>query len=179
MNQDVVATIAIPSMFAWFAWVIFSTIRRYKIAKLQAEMQTKLLDKVGSGQELLAYAQTEAGRELLESLKVERVSPHGRIIGALQTGIILLLFGAALLLLHNHVSVSGEGFVVLGTLICALGGGAEKREDGRPRNAATNLRYSRHAFTIPIARDGRNGLRFPTNALFRHYALLGNVLNLR
>jgi len=67
MNQDVVATIAIPSMFAWFAWVIFSTIRRYKIAKLQAEVQTKLLDKVGSGQELLAYAQTEAGRELLES----------------------------------------------------------------------------------------------------------------
>jgi hypothetical protein len=33
------------------------------------------------------------------------------------------LFGAALLLLHNHVSVSGEGFVVLGTLICALGVG--------------------------------------------------------
>jgi hypothetical protein len=98
MNQDVVATIAVPGMFAWVAWVIFSTIRRYKIAKLQAEVQTKLLDKVGSGQELLAYAQTEAGRELLESLKVERVSPHGRIIGALQTGIILLLFGAALLI---------------------------------------------------------------------------------
>jgi hypothetical protein len=123
MNEDVVAIIAIPSMFAWFAWVIFSTIRRYKIAKLQAEVQTKLLDKVGSGQELLAYAQTEAGRELLESLKVERVSPHVRIISALQTGIILLLFGAGLLLLHNHVSVGGEGFAVFGTLICALGVG--------------------------------------------------------
>jgi len=60
---------------------------------------------------------------LLESLKVERVSPHGRIIGALQTGIILLFLGAALLLLHNHVSVAGEGFVVFGTLICALGMG--------------------------------------------------------
>ncbi len=46
-------------------------------------------------------------------------------------------------------------------------------------NAATNMRYSRHAFTIPIARDGRNGLRFSTNALFRHYPLLGNVVNLR
>ncbi|MGA8502244.1 MAG: hypothetical protein WB683_11890 [Candidatus Sulfotelmatobacter sp.] len=125
MNQDVVVSIAIPSMFAWFAWVIFSTIRRYKIAKLQAEVQTKLLEKVGSGQELLAYAQTEAGRELLESLKVERVAPHGRIIGALQTGIILLFFGAALLLLRNHVSFEGEseGFVIFGTLICALGVG--------------------------------------------------------
>jgi hypothetical protein len=123
MDPEVVAAAAVPGTFAWFAWIIFSTIRRYKIAKLQAEVQTKLLDKVGSGQELLAYAQTEAGRELLESLKVERVFPQGRIIGALQTGIILLLFGAALLLLRNHVSVSGEGFVVFGTLICALGVG--------------------------------------------------------
>lgn len=123
MNEDIVTVIAIPGMFAWFAWIIFSTVRRYKIAKLQAEVQTKLLEKVGSGQELLAYAQTEAGKELLQSLKVERVSPHGRIIGALQTGIILLLFGAALLLLRNHVSSGGEGFVVSGTLICALGVG--------------------------------------------------------
>ena len=121
MNQDVVATIAIPGMFAWFAWIIFSTIRRYKIAKLQAEVQTKLLDKVGSGQELLVYAQTEAGRNFLESLKVERVSQYGRIIGALQTGIVLLFFGAALLLLRTHVSSGEEGFVVSGALICALG----------------------------------------------------------
>jgi hypothetical protein len=64
--------IAVPFMFSWIAWVIFSTIRRYKIAKLQAEVQSRLLDKVGSGQELLAYAQTEAGKSLLESLSVER-----------------------------------------------------------------------------------------------------------
>jgi predicted phage tail protein len=120
MSQDIVATIMLPSMFAWFAWVILSTIRRYKIAKLQAEVQTKLLEKVGSGQELLAYAQTETGRELLESLKVERVSPHGRIIGALQAGIILFFFGAALLLLRN-TSAGGEGFAVAGALSCALG----------------------------------------------------------
>jgi hypothetical protein len=123
MFADAVVAIAVTGMFSWLAWVIFSTIRRYKIAKLQAGVQTRLLDKVGSGQELLAYAQTEAGRELIESLKVERVSPYGRIIGALQTGIVLLLFGAALLLLRNHVSGASEGFVVFGTLICALGMG--------------------------------------------------------
>ena len=123
MWTDAVLTIAVTGMFSWFAWVIFSTIRRYKIAKLQAGIQTKLLDKIGSGQELLAYAQTEAGRELLESLKVERVSPYGRIIGALQTGIVLILFGAALLLLRTIVSAAGEDFVVFGTLICALGMG--------------------------------------------------------
>jgi hypothetical protein len=111
-------------MFCWFAWVIFTTIRRYKIAKVQAEVQAKLLEKVGSGQELLAYAQTDAGMQLLESLKMERVAPHGRIIGALQTGIIFLMLGLAFLILRYQVSVADqEGFAILGTLSSSLGTG--------------------------------------------------------
>ena len=123
MNSDSIVVVAVPSMFAWIAWVIFSTIRRYKIARLQADVQTKLLDKVGSGQELLAYAQTEAGRDMLESLKVERQAPHARIIGALQTGIILLLLGLAMLALRHQVFGADQGFVVFGTLASALGVG--------------------------------------------------------
>src|SRR5262252_6176846 len=103
-------------MFAWFAWVIFSTIRRYKIAKLQADVQTKLLDKVGSPQDLLAYAQTEAGREMLQSLKVEVHSPHGRIIGALQTSIVMICLGAAFLVLRGRITGTEEGFLVVGTV---------------------------------------------------------------
>ena len=123
MTQDI-AEITIPVMFCWFAWVIFTTIRRYKIAKVQAEVQAKLLEKVGSGQELLAYAQTDTGMQLLESLKVERVAPHGRIIGALQAGIIFLMLGVALLILRYQVSVADqEGFVILGTLSSSLGVG--------------------------------------------------------
>lgn len=119
MNSDNLAMLTVPGLFAWIAWVIFSTIRRYKIAKLQADVQTKLLEKVGTGQDLLAYAQTEAGKELLQSLRVERVSPYGRILGALQTGIILALFGSALLMFHNR----NEGFLFLGAMITALGFG--------------------------------------------------------
>lgn len=123
MAQDI-TKITIPFMLCWFAWVIFATIRRYKIAKVQAEVQAKLLEKVGSGQELLAYAQTDTGMQLLESLKVERVAPHGRIIGALQTGIIFLMLGVALLILRNQVSAADqEGFVILGTLSSSLGVG--------------------------------------------------------
>ncbi|HEY6339449.1 MAG TPA: hypothetical protein VIW68_13225 [Candidatus Sulfotelmatobacter sp.] len=123
MNSDNIVAIMLPSLLAWIAWLIFSTIRRYKIAKLQADVQSKLLEKVGSGQELLAYAQTETGKELLQSLRVERVSPYGRIIGALQTGIVLILFGVTMLMLHSHVDEAGNGFVVLGSLITALGFG--------------------------------------------------------
>ena len=123
MNEDIVATIAIPSMFAWIAWTIFSTIRRFKIAQLQAGVQTKLLDKFGSAQDLLAYAQTEAGREMLESLKVERHTPHARIIGALQASIVMICLGAAFLFLRGRITGTEEGFLVFGTLAALLGFG--------------------------------------------------------
>ena len=121
MNSDNIIAVMIPSMFAWIAWTIFSTIRRFKIAKLQAEVQTKLLDKVGTGQDLLAYAQTEAGREMLESLKVERHSPYARIIGALQTSIVMICLGAAFLFLRGRITGTEEGFLVFGTLATMLG----------------------------------------------------------
>jgi hypothetical protein len=112
------------AFLAWFVWLMFSTLRRLRIAKLQSEVQSKLLEKVGSGQELLAYAQTDAGKELLASLRVESASsPYGRIIGALQTAIVMICVGLALLFLRGRVSGTEEGFLFLGTLITVLGVG--------------------------------------------------------
>jgi hypothetical protein len=123
--SDVIVAFTIPAMFAWFAWLIFTTVRRYKIAKLQAEVQSKLLEKIGSAQDLLAYAQTDTGRQLLESLQVERTvsqAPQGKILWALQAGTILFFFGAGALWLRGHVSNHGfEGFTILGALSIALG----------------------------------------------------------
>jgi hypothetical protein len=129
MNPDWIIQITIPAMFAWFVWVIFSTFRRYKIAKLQAEVQSRLLEKVASGQELVTYAQTDAGKHLLESLQVERTVlqvPYGKILGALQAGIVLFCFGIAMVWLRSHVSTNTQGtdgFTVLGAISIALGVG--------------------------------------------------------
>jgi len=121
MQEDMVIIPIMIGFLAWLVWVVFSTIRRFKIAKLQAGVQNKLLEKVGSGQELLAYAQTDAGKTLIESLRVEGVSPYARIIGAMQTAIVMVSLGVALLLLRNRVSGAEQGFLVSGTLITVLG----------------------------------------------------------
>jgi hypothetical protein len=123
VNEDFLVVPVVFGFFAWLVWVVFSTIRRYKIAKLQAEVQNKLLEKVGSGQELLAYAQTDVGKTLLESLRVETHSPYARIIGALQTAIVMISLGVAFLLLRTRISGAEEGFLVLGTLLSVLGVG--------------------------------------------------------
>jgi hypothetical protein len=125
MGPDFVVAFTLPALFGWFAWLVFSAIRRFKIAKLQAEVQQKLIEKFVSGQELLAYAQTDAGRQLLESLRVETISPspYNRIIGALQAGIVMILLGAALLVLYTRPGDPDAAtvFFRLGTIISALG----------------------------------------------------------
>lgn len=116
--------ILFPMIFAFFGgciWFVLTTIRRYKVAKLQAEVNNKLIDKFGSSQELLAYAQTDAGRTLLNSLTAEPTAPYQRIVGSLQIASILTLLGGALLFLHWTVVEAAQIFLVFGTLILALG----------------------------------------------------------
>lgn len=113
--------------FGWIAWVILSSIRRYKIARLQSDVQMKLLDRIDSSQSVLAYAETEAGRNFLNSLVVETESaPHRSILSGVRAGIILIAMGIALVSLHSMVY--GDGPQVcrfFGTLAIALGIGFE------------------------------------------------------
>lgn len=123
MSEEV---IIFPIMFAFFGfliWTIFSTIRQYKTTKLQAGLQTKLLEKFGSGQELLAYVQSDAGKRFLQSLTIEQRTPYGRILGAAQVSVILVLLSFALLFLRGRVSGAEEPLLVFGAITLSLGVG--------------------------------------------------------
>lgn len=119
---DVIIFITLFSTIAFLVWIVFSTIRRARIAKIQADIQGKLLDKFTSGQELTNLLQTEQGKKLLDSLAVtEQVKPYGRILAAAQVGVILAMAGAALLLLRKYVSGAYEVLLVVGALALAMG----------------------------------------------------------
>lgn len=123
MLEKVVLLPIFFSLVGFVVWTIFSTIRRYKTAKLQAEVQTKLLEKFGSSQELLAYVQSDAGKRFLESLAMEQRTPYARILGAVQAGVILIFLAFAFLFLRGRVSGAEEGFLVFGTITLSLGSG--------------------------------------------------------
>ena len=119
---DVIIFITLFSTIAFLVWTVFSTIRGARIARIQADIQGKLLDKFTSGQELTNLLQTEQGKKLLDSLAVtEQVKPYGRILAAAQVGVILALAGAALLLLRKYVSGAYETLLVVGALALAMG----------------------------------------------------------
>ena|ERR1700716_2261931 len=128
MNENVLVPLFVFFTIGWIAWVILSSIRRYQVAKFQTGLQMKVLEKIDSGQTAVAYAETEAGRHFLKSLAVERaegVAPYKNILSGVRAGIMLIVFGAALLSLHSLAGNDAQANTFIGTIAIALGIGFE------------------------------------------------------
>ena len=123
---DIMQDAIVAFTFCWIVWVIFTSVRRYLIAKARAGLQEKILQRIDSSESLVTLASSETGRKFLESITVEETrmeAPFNRILFGLQVGIVLLFFGISMLFLHHHVSDTGEGFIIFGTGAIGLGVG--------------------------------------------------------
>ncbi len=120
MSPDTIPILAVFSTISWVAWLLFSSIRRYKTAQLQADIQGRLLQRFDSPDALLGYTQSEAGRQFIKSMDIERSTPYSQILKGVQAGIVFIFFGAGLLRLHAW-NIGDEGPLVFGTLALALG----------------------------------------------------------
>lgn len=121
---DIMQDGVVAFTMCWFVWVVFTSVRRYLIAKARAGLQEKILQRIDSSESLVTLASSETGRRFLESITVEETrveAPFNRILFGLQTGIVLLFFGISMLFLHHHVSDRGEGFIIFGTGAIGLG----------------------------------------------------------
>ena len=122
--EELAPTIGMMVFFGIIGWIVRMTQshkRLSRLAEIQAELHNKLLDKFSSSQELMDYLRSEAAVRFLRTAPVERTSPHGKILGSVQSGIVLAAAGAALLYLRYQIEEAAEGFVFLGALGVALG----------------------------------------------------------
>lgn len=115
-------------------WLIRTLIehRRWsRLTRTQAEVHGKLMDRLGSNAELLAYMQTPGGKRFLESAPIaldagpRAVSvPIGRILWSIQVGLILAAAGFGMMVVSRGVEKSaGQPLLAMGTLGVAIGGG--------------------------------------------------------
>jgi len=123
MAVPIVAIIMVFGGTVAVFWVVFSTIRRLKVARTQAEVHSKLIEKVGSSQEFLTFLDSESGRQLVASIGIEQPSrnPYNRILTSVQAGVILVCVSIAFLVIGINFFDVAEGFKILGGLGLALG----------------------------------------------------------
>jgi hypothetical protein len=125
------AFLAIISLLVWVIRSIIDHRRWLRLSRVQTEVHTKLMDRLTTNEELLAYIQSPAGRRFLESAPItlegeprQTSAPVGRILWSLQAGIVLVALGLGLWMARqNVISEVAEGFYVLGVIVMALGAG--------------------------------------------------------
>ncbi|TAM84284.1 MAG: hypothetical protein EPN47_02930 [Acidobacteria bacterium] len=126
MDGNVVGALAVITIFPGIVvvfWLVFSTFRRMKIARIQAEVHSKLIEKIGSSQEFLTFLETDSGKKLVASIGIEQPNrnPYNRILASIQAGAILVCVGIAFLIIGLNFPDLAEGFKVIGALGLALG----------------------------------------------------------
>jgi hypothetical protein len=124
--------IIVPAIFLAFVWIIriFVDSRRWnRTFKQQSEIHGRLIEKLGTSQDLVAYMETEAGKRFLMASpiaggpEIGQRMPNavGRVLTSLSAGIVMALLGIGFLLLRNAGPDMPEPMLVIGTLLLMPG----------------------------------------------------------
>jgi hypothetical protein len=90
------------------------------MARLQADMQTILLSRFDSAQNMASYVQTDAGKQLLSGIRFGHDTPLDPMLACVRWGIVIIFLGGALCILRAMGAVDSDT-IVPGVLALALG----------------------------------------------------------
>jgi hypothetical protein len=100
LDKQQIGILAVFAAGAWVAWLIFSTVRQYLLARWQAAAQDKLLLRVSSPESLQVFLASEPGRQFLRSLEPNPNEAWRSIIRSAQATVTFAVLGIGMLLCH-------------------------------------------------------------------------------
>ncbi|HEX9367522.1 MAG TPA: hypothetical protein VF921_12895 [Vicinamibacterales bacterium] len=114
----------------WLIKMLVDYRRWSRLSKIQTEVHNKVLDRMQSNEDLLAYIQTPAGRRFLESAPIPVDSPRsigaplGRILWSAQAGAVLSVLGLGIeIVSRNTLEEVAPPLAAMGAVVLALGVG--------------------------------------------------------
>jgi hypothetical protein len=120
--------LAIASGLVWLIKTLVDHRRWSRLSKIQTEVHNKVLDRMQSNEDLLAYIQTPAGRRFLESAPIPLESPRsigaplGRILWSAQAGAVLTVLGVGIALVsRTTLEEVAAPLAAMGAIVMALG----------------------------------------------------------
>jgi hypothetical protein len=115
VSENVLVLLIIVTITTGVIWLVRTAIehRRWqRTMRAQTELNTKLIDRFSSSEDLLAYLQSPAGKTLIEPAALPQVSPRpmpmnaplSRIFWSLQSGIVVGALGTGLIFVSRGVA---------------------------------------------------------------------------
>ncbi len=119
MFEDLTIALVILTITAGVIWLVRTAIehRRWQRSmRAQTELNTKLIDRFSTSEELLAYLQSPAGKTLIEPAALPQASPRplpmnaplSRIFWSLQSGIVVGTLGIGVIFVSRGVATDAE-----------------------------------------------------------------------
>lgn len=148
------------AMVSWIFFVVVDGIRRWHQQRVLSQFQLKMLDRIGSVNELGAFLNTEAGTRFLKGLTTlsEPAHPGSRILRAVQSGAVLATLGLVLYLygwLTPTVREVTNGINAVATILFGIG-------VGFLISAAVSYRLSKHMGLLSTGDQPRHDPAVPT-----------------
>ncbi|MEZ5319831.1 MAG: hypothetical protein R2752_20685 [Vicinamibacterales bacterium] len=119
----------------WILRYVVDHRRWLRTSRIQSDVHNRLIERMSSNAELLAYVQSPAGQRFLTAAPVAAdpamtgpavpaSAPFGRILWAVQAGLVLVSGGIGFLVIRRYVVTEvGEMMLTLGVLAVSLGVG--------------------------------------------------------
>ena len=112
MTSMIVLTglVSFMTLIGWSFKKLVDHRRWLRMSKIQTDAHSKVFDRLSSNEDLLAYIQSPAGQNFLESAPLPMEGPHsigapiGRILFSAQAGTVVTFVGFALVFANNRLA---------------------------------------------------------------------------
>jgi len=105
-------------MVAFIVWT--SSNAKSRRAALQADVQTRLIDKFSNAPEFVEFLNSDTGKQFLTGVdKMPQLMARDRIVGGVSRGVIMTLLGAAFIAIW--IAAGEIGFMYPGFILIGLG----------------------------------------------------------
>lgn len=117
----IICSLGFFAMVVLIVWAATSTKNRR--AALQADVQTRLIDKFSNAPEFVDFLNSDTGKRFLTGIdKMPQLMARDRIVGGVSRGVIMMLLGAAFLAIWIADDWN-RGFMYPGFILMGLGVG--------------------------------------------------------
>src|ERR1043166_1077897 len=108
--------------FAMIAFIVWAKAHsKAEQARYNADVQTKLIDRFGSGPEMIDFLRSPEGQQFATGIsKLPKLAARDRVVGGFTRSIFLTFLGIAFLSLEL-TEMENPGFLIAGAILLALG----------------------------------------------------------
>src|SRR5215470_17651273 len=123
MNEQTAIAIVIPIMTLCATYVLVSILNGFVRARRDrhlADLQVKLIDRLGAGPDVMNYLSSDAVKNLLASEPEGKAPYVTRVLNTIQTASVLLCAGAGMMAVSGMADEARQFLKVTGGILVAI-----------------------------------------------------------